>query len=250
MTTTQFPFRVISLKETGSTNEYTAALQKQETVEEFTVIRALAQTAGKGQKGSSWESEAGKNLTFTLLTRPVFVPLEKHFYLSITASLGVTDALRKYLPEILVKWPNDLYAGGGKLGGLLIENSIVQSRFRESLVGIGVNINQNVFRSDAPNPVSLHMLTGKEHSPDECLHEILTCYLHRYEQLRAGNYTVLLEDYYARLLGFNFWMYYQASDRKFRARIQGVRDTGELVLEHKSGVVEEFSFKEVTLLPD
>jgi BirA family transcriptional regulator, biotin operon repressor / biotin---[acetyl-CoA-carboxylase] ligase len=250
MTTPKFPYRIINLPETGSTNEYAAALLKQEAVEEFTVIRALAQTAGKGQKGSSWESEAGKNLTFTLVTRPVFVPLEKHFYLSIAASLAVTDALQKFLPQILVKWPNDFFAEGGKLGGLLIENSLVQNRFRESLIGIGVNINQEVFRSDAPNPVSLHTLTGKDHSPDECLQGILACYLKRYEQLRAGYFSFLLEDYYSRLLGYNFWMNYETPGKKFRARIQGVRDTGELMLEHKSGVVEDFSFKEVTLLPD
>src|SRR5512133_1210860 len=112
-------YRLITLPETGSTNEYATAFLRCEAPEPFTVIRALAQKSGKGQKGSSWESEDGKNLTFTIITYPDFLPPEKQFYLSIVASLAVTDFLKEILPAVQVKWPNDIYFNSRKLGGIL-----------------------------------------------------------------------------------------------------------------------------------
>lgn len=248
MTKTQRAYSLILLDETSSTNEYASNLLKNQVVENFTTVSAFWQSMGKGQKGSSWESEAGKNLTFTIVTHPEFLPVSRHFMLSIIVSLAVTDFLSKETVDFRIKWPNDLYHKKNKIGGILIENSISGAYFRDSLAGIGLNLNQLVFRSDAPNPVSLRMLTAREYNREDCLDKIVKYYINRFEELRHEKFHQLQETYYSRLLGYEEFLLYEAKGKKFEARITEVKETGELGLTTREGVKSFFDFKEVRLL--
>lgn len=140
-----------------------------------TVVNARCQTAGRGQRGNHWESEPGKNLTFSVVLRPHDFPAPRQFELSMAVSVAVCRVLRHALPgeDVRIKWPNDIYVGDRKMVGMLIENVIGEGALiTRSIAGIGVNVNQTVFRSDAPNPVSMAQLSGHEHELRPILEEI------------------------------------------------------------------------------
>jgi BirA family transcriptional regulator, biotin operon repressor / biotin---[acetyl-CoA-carboxylase] ligase len=239
---------IIHLGQTDSTNRYASELLKKGPVDEFTTISTFVQTAGKGQKGSSWESEPFKNLTFTIITKPSFLPFSRHFYLSVVASLAITDFMGRYLPEVQIKWPNDIYCQGKKIAGILIENTLGPDAFRDSLTGIGLNLNQELFVSDAPNPSSMKLLAGREFIPAESLDCILERYVIRYKELLWRQYPDLMDTYYSRLLGYLKYREYSSSGQRFTAKIVGVLDTGELQLLKKDGSLQGFNFKEVEFL--
>ena len=154
----QFSFPLIALDETHSTSNYLLELCQQsvQPLEEFTTVTASFQTAGKGQRGNSWESEAGKNLLFSFVLYPKFLEARQQFLLSQFVSLAIKEELESIIKEISIKWPNDIYWREKKLCGILIEHQLCRSHIERTICGIGVNINQALFRSNAPNPVSLN----------------------------------------------------------------------------------------------
>ena len=155
----------IHLNETHSTNSYLRELIMREKEQpEGTVVITDYQTAGRGQKGNSWESERGKNLTFSILLHPNHIPPGKQFILSQLISIAIVGVLKKYDRHFTIKWPNDIYWKEKKIAGMLIEVDLTGSSLSNAIIGIGININQRHFKSDAPNPVSLTQITGKEHS--------------------------------------------------------------------------------------
>jgi BirA family biotin operon repressor/biotin-[acetyl-CoA-carboxylase] ligase len=166
---THTPLNIIKLDEVNSTNT-AMALMGDEAVH-ATVLRAVTQSAGRGQRGNSWESEPGKNLTFSICLRPQHIPARTQFELSMAVSLGVVHALDAFIDpkRVKIKWPNDIYVDDLKIAGILIENSIDGTVIRRSIVGIGLNINQLTFVSDAPNPVSLAALTDRTYDLDAML---------------------------------------------------------------------------------
>lgn len=199
---------IIEIEETGSTNLYASDLLRSKEIPEGTVISAFRQSSGRGLGSNSWESEAGKNLTISIILYPSFLPIEKQFMLNKVVSLGVYDIITKLIENtnslvnksiVKIKWPNDIYIGDKKVSGILIENAIIGNKFLHSIVGIGININQEIFLSDAPNPVSLKNITGKEYGLKECL-ELLCSYLDkRYFQLKNDNYKAIDKDYLSTL---------------------------------------------------
>ena len=161
----------IKVSQTASTNTYLSRLAA--TLPGGTVIYTPSQTAGRGQKGNSWESEDGKNLTFSLLLKFPPVKARDQFYLSEAASLAVVEALTAQAGEgFAVKWPNDVYWQDKKVCGMLIENSLNGSDIATSIIGIGINVNQERFVSDAPNPVSLINITGHDHDLEALLKQV------------------------------------------------------------------------------
>lgn len=158
-----------------STLSYAAGLSEEDTPH-GTVVTAREQTAGRGQRGNSWESEPGANLTFSLVLRPHKWPATRQFELSMAVAVGVCRALRRSLPDadIRVKWPNDIYAGDLKMVGILIENTVSGSYITRSIAGIGINVNQTVFRSKAPNPVSMAQIAGHPFDLDTVLQDVVT----------------------------------------------------------------------------
>jgi BirA family biotin operon repressor/biotin-[acetyl-CoA-carboxylase] ligase len=239
---------IIELKQIASTNVYTDKLLHSKKPEEGTVIIAYKQTKGKGQDQNAWESEANKNLTFSIILYPVFLNPSEQFRLIEMASLGITDFIKTLFSsdlEIKIKWPNDIYIGDRKLCGTLVQNSIVGTTLTECIIGIGLNVNQVKFLSDAPNPVSLKQITGVNYNLQQCLKELCFCIDYRYEQLKNKLYSQLETDYLSILYRFNELHDFIIHDNKVQARITGITNFGQLILESSDHKKYECGMKEV-----
>ena len=247
-----FPFRLITLHETDSTNNFLAALcDNSKEVAEFTTVCADFQSAGKGQRGNYWESEQGKNLLFSYVTYPFFVKPRDQFVLSEIASLSVKEALDCHIGDVTVKWPNDIYWRDKKICGMLIENVLGDHGLARSIAGIGININQQVFRSDAPNPVSLSQITEKEEDLHAILADVMLFVSRYYEDLRLNEEqtTILLSEKYNQSL-YRREGYFPFADREgeFMASILRVEPDGRLHLLDTEGRERSYLFKEVQFI--
>lgn len=248
MPTVDFP--VIYLKETASTNSYLKELRKKEHVTEGTVVCTHEQTAGRGQMGNHWESEPGMNLTFSLILFPINLPVRKQFLLSEMVSLSILEILNEEQAGFSIKWPNDIYYGDRKICGILIENEIEGSHISSTIAGIGLNVNQTTFRSDAPNPVSLKQITGKEYDLPQLLKKLQDKLMHLYAGLGSlqgeDRISKRYEEHLYHGQGIHpFW----DENGKFMASIAGVRPEGYLVLKTEEGDIRQYLFKEVSFAP-
>jgi BirA family biotin operon repressor/biotin-[acetyl-CoA-carboxylase] ligase len=196
--------------------------------------------------GTYWEAEAGKNLTFSLLLYPRFLPVRDHFLLSKMIALAVKDVLDTYSPGISIKWPNDIYSKDKKLAGILIENEIMGQVLSQSVIGTGMNVNQEIFRSTAPNPISLKQITGQDTALDDLLEKLSSSVENRYEQLRAGETASIARDYHASLYRNDGFYPYKDRNGVFRARIESVGNDGLLHLLCNDGERRDYAFKEVS----
>jgi len=242
---------IIRLEITDSTNRYAAALISEKEINEGTIVLTRCQSAGKGQKDNVWESEGGKNLTFSMILSPVFLPTEKQFYLNKIISLAITDYLKSVInniQDIKIKWPNDVYVADKKIAGILIENFLLGNRNNYSVVGIGLNINQEKFLSDAPNPVSLINITGEVYDTDEVLTNLCNSIDRRYEQLHDGRYAEIDSDYLNTLFRFGEFFLYEINNTKLQARIIGINLFGKLILETQAGEKIECDIHEVVFV--
>ena len=176
--------QILRIRQADSTNRYLAQLSKEENLAEGTLVVAYEQTHGRGQGNNSWESEPGANLTFSILLYPSFIHASQQFVLSKAVSLAVYDFVSQHVADVAVKWPNDVYVNEKKIAGILIENFIIDDYLSKTIVGIGLNINQNVFVSDAPNPVSLRQLTGKTYPLERCLQNLHVLIAARYRMVK------------------------------------------------------------------
>lgn len=235
---------IIVKNEIESTNNYAKQMVSDKPVE-GTVVLAQFQRVGRGQQGNYWESEAGKNLLFSVILYPRFLDAGRQFYLSKIVSLALVEMLQKEAGDVKIKWPNDIYAGNRKIAGILIENSVKGAVIDFSVVGIGLNLNQERFVSDAPNPVSLKQITGKNFPVREQLHKLLKLLEQRYKVLAEGNCDTIDKSYLDHLLGYREWRLYRAGDKEFEAKIIGVGDFGQLQLQLRNNEIREFMFKEV-----
>ena len=156
-------WKIIHIDETDSTNHWLKSHQLIANSPEPTAIWADYQTAGRGCGTNTWESERGKNLLFSMLIHPENLPANKQFQISMAISLAIVDALGQLVGDLSIKWPNDIYWRNGKIGGILIENTLKGNLIKESIIGVGLNVNQREFHSDAPNPVSLWQITKGFH---------------------------------------------------------------------------------------
>jgi BirA family biotin operon repressor/biotin-[acetyl-CoA-carboxylase] ligase len=236
---------IIFIKNLPSTNTYAADILKEKKVQEGTIIQTNFQMAGRGQMGNRWESKDGKNLLISIILFPEKINPADQFIISMAVSLGICDFLRNYIPVCSIKWPNDIYVGNDKIAGILIENSIMGEQIENSIVGIGLNINQDVFISDAPNPVSLKMITGSGLNLTECLIQLASDLDKRYKQLLSEQFDIIRSEYVSKLYLLNEWSSFLGPDGLFEGRILTVRDNGRLVIEKRDRKVCEFSFKEI-----
>ncbi|MCW3784963.1 biotin--[acetyl-CoA-carboxylase] ligase [Plebeiibacterium sediminum] len=215
---------------------------------EFAVIIANHQSAGKGQKGNTWESESGKNLTFSLLFRPDFILAQDQFIISKIVCLGILDVLSMYSGDFSIKWPNDIYFRDLKIGGILIENALYTNLIGSSVVGIGLNINQEIFYSDAPNPVSLKNITNKEFNLENMLDDILNAIYALYSEAKLIGYDNINTRYLDRLFRKDGIHPFRDGQGNFEARIDGISEYGQLILSKENGQKMTYSFKEVEFL--
>lgn len=237
----------LKVNQTASTNTYLSRLAA--TLPGGTVIYTPSQTAGRGQKGNSWESEDGKNLTFSLLLKQPPVKARDQFYLSEAAALAVVEALTALAGNgFTVKWPNDVYWQDKKVCGMLIENSLNGSDIAHSIIGIGINVNQERFLSDAPNPVSLINITGHEHDLEALLRQVCTRIEGLVESLSDDSARIDLHNRYMAALYRNDGKEYpfeDASGHRFMGSIAGISPDGTLTLRHNDGTLHDYLFKEV-----
>ncbi|WP_418236225.1 biotin--[acetyl-CoA-carboxylase] ligase [Coprobacter fastidiosus] len=239
----------IHLNETHSTNSYLRELIMREKEQpEGTVVITDYQTAGRGQKGNSWESERGKNLTFSILLHPNHIPPGKQFILSQLISIAIVGVLKEYDRHFTIKWPNDIYWKEKKIAGMLIEVDLTGSSLSNAIIGIGININQRHFKSDAPNPVSLTQITGKEHNLSELLEKILDSIVDAYNKYSPDNEEEIRQKYMA-LLFRNKGVYpYLYGEEIFNASIEGIEPNGQLILKKENGSIHTFAFKEISFV--
>lgn len=233
------------IHETGSTNNYAATQLLTKRLPEGIVFVVDCQVDGRGQATNKWESEPNKNLTFSILLYPDFLEIIRQFELSKIISLGVSDFLKELTDRVSIKWPNDIYIGKGKVAGILIENSIRIDKISSCIVGIGLNINQQVFVSDAPNPVSLSQITGTIYNLEKSLSDLCLKIDARYQQLRNGKYRQIDDEYTKMLYQRGIWSQYDDENGDFEGRLLGVDEIGRLRIETRSGKINYFQFKEV-----
>lgn len=235
-------FDILEFEQAGSTNTLAEELPKEELTDK-SVVLTFRQTGGRGQAGNKWESIPGKNISMTVVFKPVNLDAARQFAVSMVIALGCCDFIGRYVEGCTVKWPNDVYVGDKKMVGILIEHTISGTNIGRSLCGVGVNVNQQVFVSDAPNPVSLAQLLGHELPLHDALAELLECIGKRYEQIY--NYHLLEHDFVEALYRRYGEFEWEDETGVFRASIAGVDEYGRLVLRDSEGAERAYGFKEV-----
>lgn len=239
------------IEEVPSTNDYLSELCKQGHAEEFYTVIAENQTAGKGQRGNHWESEAGKNLTLSMVLYPTTIKANEQFYLSMLIAISMIDVLTNYTEGFSIKWPNDIYWHDKKICGILIENELEGKYLSQAIIGIGLNINQNTFTSSAPNPISLSQIIGKEIDREEILSKIIHAIIGGYKSLEADfkeASTIISYLYNSYLYRRNGFYPFQDEGGKFMAQIKDVGSDGYLYLKDTENNIRKYAFKEVTYI--
>ena len=254
-------FKVIHIDETDSTNQWLrnnpalsgnkGRLLEEDAQEGCIVVVAAYQTAGKGCGTNSWESERGMNLTFSMLIHPEGILANEQFRITEIVSVAMCETLEQCgCKEVSIKWPNDIYVGDRKICGILIENRLQGMTIKDSIIGIGLNVNQTVFKSDAPNPVSLYQILGKESNLEDILKTFLTAFEAAYQNIdtRLAYRTLLYRK------GVEA-QYIETTDRStdksaepFTAKLTDVLPDGRLLLVDQEGRERLYAFKEVQFI--
>lgn len=238
---------------------YTYIAENASKMSAGTVVTADYQSSGRGQRGNSWESAAGKNLLFSMLIRPARYLARHQFYISEAFSLAIVKTLKRVCGvECKVKWPNDIYAGDGKICGILISHGVEagiggkEAVLTHSVLGAGVNLNQTDFKSDAPNPVSVKQLTGEETNLEEFLEVLIRNTEEQLGELLAGNFNKLHTEYMGKLWrgdGTEYPFYDVQTGERFSASVYAVEPLGHLILKvSNGGGLRRYAFKEVSWL--
>ena len=239
--------RYILVHSTASTNSYLSKMAMM--LPGGTVIHTPEQTAGRGQKGNSWESETGKNVIFSMLLKRPSVPVASQFYISEAVSVAIVEVLSQYIGGFSIKWPNDIYHDDRKVCGILIEHSIMGTSINHSILGVGINVNQTEFKSDAPNPVSLAQLLGHDVEVDEVLHQVCEAIEKRcaFDEYTESAFEELHKEYLSLLYRKDdeYHRFVLPEGEALDAKIVDVEPMGMLVLERENGLQERFAFKEV-----
>lgn len=242
--------QIIHLKEVSSTNDYVKDLVKTGLVQEGLTVWTDFQTAGRGQLGNKWHSTLGENLTFSLLLCPHSLDASQLFSISQIASIAVVNALKHFNIEASIKWPNDIYVGNKKIAGILIENSLSGHSIVNSIIGIGLNVNQKEFDSAIPNPISIFQLTNQTFSREDILKKILSEFTPLYDKIMERKYSVIKNLYFDNLFHKSGYHKYKIPNGKiFEAEIKNIMQAGTLVLSLKEKKEEiKFNFKEVEFI--
>lgn len=240
-------YNIIRLEEVDSTNNY---LRSVALVDEEQMLVAVArhQTAGRGQGRNTWESEAGKNLLFSVKIKPRNIAIANQFLLSMTMALAIKHALDKRADGFSLKWPNDIYWHDYKISGTLIETTLSGSAINSCIFGIGIDVNQKTFLSDAPNPLSLCSITGHSEDCDWLLSDILQSFDSLYSQLTDGDSHTIITQYHDALYRHTGFYTYRDKSGEFQAEIVRVEPNGRLVLSDTESQIRQYYFKEVAFV--
>ncbi len=232
----------------GSTNDSLLAMLNDSNPAEGTVIYTAFQKGGRGYMNSTWESETGKNLLFSILLLPDFMVPSRQFELSKIISLALADVVAKYAGNVAIKWPNDILSGGKKIAGILIENVVTFNMITRCIAGIGLNVNQERFSENIPDPTSLVLETGCQFDMTDLLDQIVSRIEYWYNGLYNDEIDYINREYLKRLYRINELSEFVSKGDSFKARITGIESTGELAVETADGRKLTFGFKEIEFL--
>lgn len=231
-------WKIVHIDETDSTNRWL-----KDHGEGTMVVATDYQTAGKGCGSNAWESERGKNLTFSMLIHPDGIAAREQFHITEVVSVALCRTLQPYIyNKVEIKWPNDIYVGDRKLCGILIENRLQGNVIVDCIIGIGLNVNQRVFLSDAPNPVSMYQLTGQELDRDELLKAFIENLDQEWQNKTNGS------EYRELLYRKGKDGLYEDKTGRFVARLADVLPDGRLLLVDEEGKEHAYAFKEVSFI--
>ena len=245
--------KLIELDECASTNTYLASIAPASP--HGTVVAARRQTAGRGQRGNSWESAPGANITMSMLLRPEGLHPSRQFILSEAVSLAIVEVLKRHLPgePVKIKWPNDIYVAEGKICGILIEHSITSYGINHSIVGVGINVNQLCFLSDAPNPVSMFQISGLKFDVGALTVEFCEAILREVDEALRSVVTTEGESFFRQRYFDALWRtdtFYPYRDNLrgelIEARVESVAPDGIITLRLRDGSARSYAFKEIS----
>lgn len=228
---------IIKLTDTASTNDYLLGLNTDRDI----CVVADYQSAGKGMGSNTWESEPGKNLLFSILVHPIWLPVRQQYLLSMAEAVAIVEVLGEGFE---IKWPNDIYYGDKKLSGTRIDVNIHGGQLRDVIIGTGINVNQEVFVSDAPNPISLKNITGTEHDRDTLLRAILYHFTYYYNMVREtpDNIVHLYHEHLYHRTGLHT---FTDKDGTFKAEIVRVAENGFITLRRTDNTLSHYEFKQL-----
>ncbi len=235
----------------GSTNNYLKnCIQSDQILDNGDIVVAADQTHGKGRGTNTWESEPGKNLTFSFFLKPDFLNAEDQFLLNKAVSLGIFNFVKSTIPDqrISIKWPNDIYINDKKVAGILIDNTIAGNKLEYSTIGIGININQQNFNKNLPNPVSLFNILNKKLDLEKCLDSLCNFLNVEYSHLLNSNLSKLVQSYHSALYKLNEYYHFKVGNKIMEAKIIGVSDLGKLQVELLGNGIEEFDYSEIKFI--
>lgn len=244
-------FKAIHFPVLKSTNQYLSDLLNIGKEIEGLSVRADFQEAGKGQGQNSWQSEAKMNLLISMGFDFSFLKAAQQFSITQMASLAVLEVLKHYLPtaNLAVKWPNDLFVGDKKIGGMLISNTIDGQQLERTIIGLGINLNQTTFPETVARPVSLKQLTGKLINIDAFEQKLLDSFAKQVEFLKFEKGREALESNYLSLMyAFGEFRFYQAKEKKIELKITGIGEFGFLLMEDEHGQTFSYDMKEIAFL--
>ena len=239
---------LLFLDKTPSTNQFLLSQLAEAGVSSGTGVVTFDQFDGRGQKGNKWLSEPGKNLSYSLVIKPDFIPARNQFLLSEFVSLTVKALLDEFTKDITIKWPNDIYHKNSKIGGILIENKLEGSLISHSVIGIGLNINQTEFPAELPNPTSLSQITGVTYDLRTFAEKLHRRLITAFDHLSTDNESDIRKYYLNSLYRRDGFHSYKDGNGTFKARILDINAHGQLILEPEEGPAKEYDFKEVVFL--
>lgn len=237
--------KLLHLPSCHSTNTVVRELAQEIDLPDGSIVITDHQTSGKGQRGNVWESAPEENLTFSVFYKPTFLNSDESFFLNIITSLALVKTLTTFGIPVLIKWPNDIYCSTKKISGILIENSIDRNQIKNSVIGIGLNVNQAQFSHS--QATSMYFISNRQYKLPSIFENAVTHLEQMYLKLKSGNKAFLLEEYHKNLLGRNESRTFIVNDHKVSGVILGIDKTGRLKVEI-AGKTEYFSFKEISFL--
>lgn len=242
-------FKIHQIDRVGSTNSYALEYCKNKELTDGLVFMANEQFEGRGYHNNIWQSEAGKNLTFSMIFKQAVVSPSRQFVITQFISLAILDLLKELIgtnQSLKIKWPNDIYINNFKVCGILVQNTIVGDKFDFSIVGIGLNVNQMRFSTDIPNPASICHFTSKTFDLNELLDKLLNCIAKRYSKLsESSNFKTFEKQYLDNLYRYEEDSKFKEQNVAFNGRIVGIGEFGELKIAHEDGFIKQYNFKEI-----
>ncbi|MEI7595230.1 MAG: biotin--[acetyl-CoA-carboxylase] ligase [Bacteroidota bacterium] len=228
-----------------STNSYLQNIVDTGNCKEATVVYCAKQTSGRGQGSNKWESNPNENCTFSVYINPSFLKASEQFYFNKAICLSVCELVEKYskVDEVKIKWPNDIYVQDKKIAGILIEHAVLGDNLYSSITGIGLNVNQTIFKH-APNPTSLKLLNNEDFDVLLVLNDLVEIILKNYYTLKV-NCRTLDEAYKDKLYRLDEWAEFSYNKAKIVAKIIDVNTFGQLLLLNENNEVLKCSFKEI-----